>query len=53
MGRGTIKNPKCKDSRTCFAKENGECTILTSCYKENKSCPFCKKENPKFIPLSH
>lgn len=31
----------CNDSRKCFAKVNGECTILTSTYKDN-NCPFCK-----------
>lgn len=35
--------PACTDSRTCFAKSSkGTCVILTSTYKKDGQCPFCK-----------
>lgn len=35
--------PKCNDTRLCFAKYNGYCTVLSASYPDGL-CPFCKLE---------
>ena len=34
--------PKCRDSRECFARQCGKCSILNETYKEDGDCKFCK-----------
>lgn len=36
-----VPNPVCNENRTCFAKEDGKCTILLKNYPKGK-CPFRK-----------
>lgn len=38
-----IPDPVCNDTRSCFARMDGKCTILTDVYS-NLKCPFCKTE---------
>lgn len=38
-----VPNPKCNENRTCFAKEDGKCTILLKNYPKGK-CPFRKSK---------
>ena len=38
-----IPNPKCNENRTCFAKEDGKCTILLKNYPKGK-CPLRKSK---------
>lgn len=35
-------NPTCRDERTCFARKNGKCTLLSDSYPPGR-CPFCKE----------
>lgn len=35
-------NPTCRDERTCFARKNGRCTLLSDSYAPGR-CPFCKE----------
>lgn len=38
------KDPRCHDSRTCFArKASGICSALSDTYQEDGSCPFRKR----------
>ena len=45
----------CKDSRNCFAKHCGKCSLLNEVYPDGK-CPFCKEEqfmtNGKYYPYT-
>jgi len=36
-----VKEPKCRETRVCFAKKNGKCTLLTKTGKKG-TCNFCK-----------
>jgi len=51
MSIGTV-DPDCNDTRQCFAMQfvHGGfrvCKILTSTYRDNGECPFCKPEKDK------
>lgn len=41
--------PPCKDTRRCFGRKGGKCTILNHNYS-GESCPFCKPERDKLSP---
>lgn len=36
-----IPNPICNESKSCFAKDNGTCSLLIKNYPKGK-CPFRK-----------
>lgn len=38
-----LREPRCRDKRECFARENGKCTLLTEARKDGK-CSFCKEK---------
>lgn len=37
-----VKIKSCNDTRKCFAKKNGYCTILEKTYQKDGMCPFAK-----------
>jgi hypothetical protein len=54
-GEKTMKEPKCHETRVCFAKKNGKCTLLTKTGKKG-TCNFCKPvrdiTDGKFYPFN-
>lgn len=50
-----LREPRCRDKRECFARENGKCTLLTEARKDGQ-CPFCKPKkeytNGVFYPYN-
>lgn len=41
----------CNDSRECFAKLKGKCTVLNTNYEDGK-CPFRKEKNEVDVGLA-